>query len=281
MSYLDRIATCNNYNPAHFLSLLADGVQVGEVKHGFVRHLEAWPDVFQVTSEGICLSPDLHSFEERTRQIGKIIRELIEQKVIHRWHGEQYPVSPGSRDNALFLVDRASVSYFGIRAFGQHMNGYVRDGETIKMWLARRALNKWNEPGKLDNMVAGGLPYAISLEENLGKECWEEAAIPAELAARARKVGFISYRAETPTGLKPDTMFCYDLEVPAEFVPACNDGEVAEFDLLPIDEVAEIVCRTEDIKKNSNLVIIDFLLRQGFIPSNHPDYPRLREGLKQ
>lgn len=281
MSFLDRITACNNYDPSHFLPFLADGDRIGAVKHGFAGHLKAWPNVFQVTPHGVTLSPDLNSFEERTRQIAQVVRELIVQKIIRRWHGEQYPVSPDSGGNTLFLLDRASVSYFGVRAFGQHLNGYVRDGENIKMWLARRALNKWNEPGKLDNMVAGGLPYEMSLEKNLEKECYEEASIPPELAARAKKLSFISYRAETSTGLKPDTMYCYDLEVPANFVPRCTDGEVAGFELLPIDEVAQIVRETENIKKNSNLVIIDFLLRRGFISPNHPEYASLLDGLRQ
>lgn len=281
MSYLDRITACNNYDPSHFLPFLADGARIGAVKHGFAGHLEAWPNVFQVTLHGVYLSPDLTSFADRTRQVAQVVQELIGQKIIRRWHGEQYPVSPDSGGNTLFLLDRASVPYFGVRAFGQHLNGYVRDGENMKMWLARRALNKWNEPGKLDNMVAGGLPYGMLLEKNLEKECCEEASIPPELAARAKKLSFISYRAETSTGLKPDTMYCYDLEVPANFVPRCTDGEVAGFELLPIDEVAKIVRETENIKKNSNLVIIDFLLRRGFISPNHPEYVGLLDGLRQ
>ena len=281
MSYLDRVTSCNNYNPSNFLPLLVDGVRVGAVRHDFANHLNAWPEVFRVTCDSVGLSPDLRSFDDRTREVGKVIRALLEQKLIHRWHGEQYPVSPDSRENALFLVDRASVSYFGVRAYGQHLNGYVRDGEAMKMWLARRALDKWNEPGKLDNMVAGGLPYEISLQKNLQKECWEEAAIPPELAAQSRKMGFISYWAETSTGLKPDTMYCYDLEMPADFTPRCTDGEVTGFDLLPIDEVAEIVRSTEEIKKNSNLVIIDFLLRHGVISADHPEYAGLLDGLRQ
>lgn len=281
MSYLDRITTCNNYEPSHFLPLLAEGVQIGSVKHGFSRHLEAWPEVFDVTPGAVALSTNLRTFDERTRKVEEVVRKLVGQRIIHRWHGEKYPVGPDSREDPMFVVDRASVSYFGARAYGQHLNGYVRHGNKVSMWLARRALTKWNEPGKQDNLVAGGLPWNIPLKKNLQKECWEEAAIPAAMAARARPVGFISYRAETPRGLKPDTMYCYDLEVPADFVPRCTDGEVDRFDLLPVEMVAEIVCNTDDIKKNSNLVIIDFLLRHGIIPVDHPDYLALLEGLRQ
>ena len=60
-----------------------------------------------------------------------------------------------------------------------------------------------------------------------------------------------------------------------------DSGEVAGFELLPIEEVARIVYDTEDIKKNSNLVIIDFLLRWGFISLHHPEYAGLLDGLRQ
>ena len=52
-------------------------------------------------------------------------------------------------------------------------------------------------------------------------------------------VGAISYCQETDSGLKPDVMFCYDLELPADFAPRNTDGEVDTFYLWPVEEVAE------------------------------------------
>ena len=51
------------------------------------------------------------------------------------------------------------------------------------------------------------------------KECWEEAGVPKELAAQARPVGAVSYAAMQRAGLKRDVLFCYDLELPLDFVP--------------------------------------------------------------
>lgn len=58
------------------------------------------------------------------------------------------------------------------------------------------------------------------------KECWEEAGVPGELAAAAAPVGFVSYVSMSDEGLKPDVLFCYDLQLPADFVPIPQDGEV-------------------------------------------------------
>src|SRR5205085_8779238 len=122
-------------------------------------------------------------------------------------------------------------------------------------------------PGKLDNTVAGGQPIELGYKENLIKECWEEAGIPPEMATRAIPVGAISYtyQAKEEGGLKPNTLFCYDLEMPENFVPVKNYGEVDEFMLWPIQKVAQIVSDTRQFKLNCNLCIIDFLIRHGFI----------------
>jgi 8-oxo-dGTP pyrophosphatase MutT (NUDIX family) len=130
-------------------------------------------------------------------------------------------------------------------------------------------------------MVAGGQPEGLGIGENLVKECAEEAAIPADLAVAARPVGTISYRHALPAGLKPDEMFCYDLELPADFQPENADGEVHAFTRLPAEEVVAIVRDTDRFKFNCALVLIDFFVRHGLIgPDDEPDYAEICNGLR-
>ncbi|HYN77840.1 MAG TPA: DUF4743 domain-containing protein, partial [Lamprocystis sp. (in: g-proteobacteria)] len=75
-------------------------------------------------------------------------------------------------------------------------------------------------------------------------------------------------------------MYCYDLELPATFVPRCTDGEVESFSLLPAAEVARLVQDTDEFKLNCNLVVIDFLVRHGLIAPDHPDYLPIIQGLR-
>ncbi len=281
MSYLDRIRACNNADLNGFIPLRVAGKGVGWIRKGFAGHLAAWPEVFRVSDRAVGLNPDLDSFADRTEAVAEVTDALVEQGVIDRRHGERYPVTPGTRDEAVFLLDRASAPYFGIRAFGQHMNGFVRDGVDLKMWVARRSRTKSNFPYKLDNMVAGGLPHGMGFEENLIKECWEEASVPSRLARQARAVGVISYCAETRRGLKPDIQYCYDLELPADFEPRCNDDEVEEYYLWPLDRVADLVRESAEFKMNCDLVIIHFLMRHGYITPDHPEYLALGAGLYQ
>jgi 8-oxo-dGTP pyrophosphatase MutT (NUDIX family) len=279
MSYLDRVRACNRYDLTGFRPFRAGGVELGWVSHEFAGVLADWPSVFRVRPDAVDLDPALVGFEERSAAVAQVVDALVGEGAIARHHGEAYPVTASGRDQALFVLDRGAAAYFGIRAFGQHLNGYVRRDDGLWMWVGRRAEHRWNAPGRLDNLVAGGLPHGVSLEANLRKEAWEEAAIPAALAGRAVPVGAVSYRTASKYGLRTDALYCYDLELPPGFVPRCTDGETESFMLWPVERVAAVVRETEEFKRNCNLVVIDFLIRHGLIPPDDPDYLDLIAGL--
>ncbi len=279
MSYLDKIEACNKHDLSHFVPFRVDGDRVGWIRPSLAKQLARWPTTFHVSSTGVLLAPELRSFDDRSAAVEETVRVLINEGVIPYWHGEYYPVTTQGREEARMVIDRGSAGYFGIRAFGQHLNGYVRQGDELKLWIGRRSPDRMHAPDKLDHLVAGGVPYGIGLDENLVKECEEEAGIPTDLARQAVPVGAVSYCAETARGLKPDMLYCYDLELPEDFVPRSTDGETVEFHLWPIRRVADLVNDTDEFKLNCNLVIIDFMIRHGYIRPEHPDYAALVAGL--
>ena len=61
----------------------------------------------------------------------------------------------------------------------------------------------------------------------------------------------------------------------------CNDGEVGKFYLWPVQEVARVVRETDEFKLNCTLVVIDYLLRNGLITPEHPEYKELSCSLQQ
>ena len=281
MSYLNHITALNQCGSQRYLPFKVDHSTVGRMAPGFAAQLTRWPDTFEVGEAEITLAQRLDGFEQRSDALAEVIDTLCAEGVIARHHGEPYRVAADFSSPALLTIDRASVAYFGVRAYGQHLNGYVRDGDELLMWLGRRSRSKPSYPGMLDQLVAGGLPHDITLQDNLAKECWEEAAIPAELADQAVPVGTVSYCRETDAGLKADLLFNYDLQLPTDFVPRANDGEMEEFLLLPLAEVAELVEHSSEFKDNCNLVVIDFLIRHGYLPPEHPEYTALCQGLHQ
>ena len=99
------------------------------------------------------------------------------------------------------------------------------------------------------------------------------------MSAGAVPVGTVSYCSERLEGLRDDVLFNFDLELPSDFRPHNTDGEIQAFYLWPIDRVIEVVRDTDDFKFNCALVVIDFLIRRGFIQPDHPDYVDLVKGL--
>jgi 8-oxo-dGTP pyrophosphatase MutT (NUDIX family) len=281
MSFLDHISLCNTHDLSNYVSLVVDGDAVGHIRKDNLAHLDRFPDVFVRSGQSVSLAPNIESYEDRTAAVDMVVRALFEDGVLTGWRGEPYPVGGQWGGPHAFEVERAAAPFFGARAYGVHINGYVRKENGLHMWIARRADDRPVCPGQFDNMIAGGQPVTLSLKENVIKEAGEEAGVPPDLAATALPTGAITYCAESDIGLKPDIMFCWDLELPADFMPLNADGEIAEFRLLPAAEVMEIVDTTFDFKFNCNLVIVDFCIRHGILPPEHPDYETILKGLRR
>ena len=281
MGYLDRIAECNAHDLDGFLPFRVGEAQPGWVRPGFARRLADFPEAFEVDDSCVRTAPALAGFEERTEAAASALRALSDSGELGRWRDEAYPVGDSLFGPHSMLMDRSAIPFFGIRAYGVHVNGYVRDGGRLLMWIGRRAADKATYPDMLDNFVAGGQPAGIGLMENVIKEAGEEAGVSKDLAAAARAVGAVSYCQETGEGLKPDVMYCYDLELPTSFTPENRDGEIAEFHLWPVERVMETVAETRAFKFNCNLVCIDFFVRHGLIDPESGDYLDIVHGLRR
>ena len=279
MSFLDRIKECNGYDLKRFLPFLVGGERLGFVHRDVVGQLMCFPKVFDLQTNAVHLHEDLSGYSERTVAIAAVVETLAEGGIIKGWYDEAYPVTRNFNQSASFQLERAAAPFFGVCAFGVHINGYFKKGGEIMMWVARRARDKPSFPGMLDHLAAGGQPVGLGLLENVVKECGEEADVPEELAVTAEPKGQISYCKEYQKRLRPDTMFVFDLELPEDFVPRNTDGEVDDFELWPIQKVLETVERTCEYKPNCNLVIIDFLIRHGIVTPDHPDFEAIRAGL--
>ena len=279
MSFLDRIAEVAPLEPSRYRVFRVAGSPVGLISRDFAKRLGAFPLVFCIDDGAVKLSDRLHGLEARTRAVDEALRALAAGDHIPGWRDEHYPVGTSFSAPPLFTMERAAIPLFGVRAYGVHMNGYVRADRGLGMWIGRRSLNKPTGPGKLDQLVAGGQPAGISVRENLIKEAAEEASIAEGLVARAVSVGGISYRTERPEGVRDDVLFTYDLELPPDFRPVNTDGEIESFHLWPIERVIATVRDTDAFKFNCALVVIDFLVRHGCIEPDHPEYVDILSGL--
>jgi hypothetical protein len=280
MALIDRIHDVRLGDLSHFIPFVVDGLRVGRMKPEFAAHLADFGDVFQITPDRIILCDTLRGHEQRTKAVAEVLQTLRERGLVPGWRGELYPVTTEYQADSLFHMERAATILFGLRVYGINVNGYVKLDNRRELWVAKRSMEKVINPGKLDNIVAGGHPVGISVLDNLVKECQEEANIPPSIALRARPVSGISYIRETETGIYEEFCFVYDLELPVDFTPQNMDGEVASFRLWGLDKVEQVLAETRDFSYDAALTTLDFLLRHGTIEADHPDYQKLVMGLR-
>ena len=242
------------------------------------------------------LAPRTGSLTERTGTVASMVSDLVldglipAAKVRHELQ-DVHPLSAGfvgaSARLPLLRLERAAMIYFGVPSYGVHVNGWVRNpdepsnGRPWAMWVAKRSLSKATYAGLYDQMVAGGQPTGISFEENVRKECEEEASLPPEVIQQIRQTGLVSYRYATPKGLSTKFLATYDLEMPQGMCPICSDGEVESFQLMRIDELLDSIREELPLwKPNSALVVIDFAMRHGFIDFSEPGYMEIAHLLR-
>jgi hypothetical protein len=280
VSYLERIAVCHRWDPDAYRPFMVEDLTVGRVGHALARRLRDFPKVFAVSDRAVTVVPELADFDARNKAVHEVLLRLRDDGLVPRWRDEDYSVVQRWGDDPLMKMERGAVPLFGVRGFGVHVNGVVRRRDGQHMWVGYRSKKKQTAPGKLDHIVAGGQPHGLSVLDNLIKEAEEEASIPRDLAETAVPVGAVSYRCERTEGLRDDVLFCYDLDLPADFTPTNNDGEVETFELWHVDRVLETIRVTDHFKFNVSLVILDFAIRRGYLNPDEPGYQAIWEGLR-
>ena len=254
---------------------------VGWVKPDFARLLAEFPGVFYLTDREVHLHERLSEADDRSHAVADVMAKLHEHGAIPGWRGELYPVNRRFGETPLLLIERAATPLFGLQTYGINVNGLVRDGDAWKVWIARRAMTKHVDPGMLDLVVGGGQPFGISIAENLLKECAEEASIGPTLAERAKPVSITTMVIEAAEGLRVGVQFNFDLELPADFQPRNDDGEVSEFMLWSIAQLEENLRGADDFMFDAALAKLDLLVRHGVVDPVGPDYLDLIAQLRQ
>lgn len=277
--YIRHFERCHAHDLSHFVPFCIGHITFGYIKNEFADFLISETGFFESKSYGLELARRFGDFASRSEALAKAAQALS-QKTGTPLRNEMYPVALSYAEEPSAQIDRAAVPWFGVRAWGLHVNGYVKKKDGLYLWIGRRADDRQVEPGKLDNMIGGGNPIGIGLDENLCKEAKEEANIDAPLALTSTLAREINYKVELSDGLRVDTLFIYDLKLPESFVPSNTDGEVEAFTLMPLAQVSELVKNTDEFKFNCGMVVIDFLMRHGFIGPQDPEYDRLNKWLK-
>ena len=158
-----------------------------------------------------------------------------------------------------FRMERAAFRTFGFRSMATHINGYTQ-GNTI--WLGRRSETKPTDPGKLDNLAAGGITADETPWVSARRELWEEAGVPEQIADQIEPVGRIHMRRPSlDRGFHDEQLYIYDLELADNFVPTNHDGEVSGFIEISLLEAAARIL-ADEFTSDAAFVTADFILRR-------------------
>ena len=260
----DGLAARQAFDADALVPWIVAGQRVGWLSRERAALLGRWPQWFDVSAQRVDLRETLASEAERTAALAEVVMRLAEAGHVRGWRDERFAVNTGWGTPTLALIERAAARFFGIRTYAAHMNGLIDGGEAAEpaLWLARRAQTKPIDPGMWDNLVAGGIGHGFDARGALEKECWEEAGIGTELAARLVPRGTQDVLREVPEGIQCETLFAFDLTLPASFVPANQDGEVAGHLRASPDAALDIMADFA-MTVDATLVTLDALARLG------------------
>lgn len=256
------IAAARRFDAAAHVPFAIAGRQVGWLRRGDVARLARWPDVFEFPAGRVELAARYDSVDARSMALASPIGALAAEGAIVGWRDEIYAIRNRFDDPPLAYIERAASRFFGTMTYAVHLNGIVEYAPSapLAIWLGRRSATKATDPGMLDNVVAGGIGWGLGIEDTIAKECWEEAGIAAELAARAIPGRVAHVLRSLPEGTQAEQIFVYDLPLPRDFVPHNQDGEVAEHLLAGVDEIVAWL-RAGEATVDASLAMLDSLLR--------------------
>lgn len=244
--------------------------------------------VDESTSEIRFTSDDFETRNSQIAAIANILREKSDIEDLKGWRDERYAVWSPSHEPYV-LVERSMAGPLGIITYGVHINGYFFDDSTkeIRFWIPRRSATKPTWPYILDNMVAGGIGYPCGIYETVLKESMEEANLEKEVIEKGISSGgvvsYLFYQGNPANDhfnnqksyIVGEVEHVYDMKLDHTVIPKPNDGEVDSFNVMSLPEVMEAL-QNGEFKPNCALVMIDFLVRHGYITTNNePRYLEL------
>lgn len=214
---------------------------------------EAFPSLHLQT--GSDHTPD--RVDARSRFMQALALELREAGLLQNWRGENMQLDHAGRP--FLVMERAAFRTLGLRTPSVHLNGWVCSPDGMLLWVAERSHHKFVDPGRLDNLVGGGLSAGEDLAEGLAREAWEEAGLhfrrvpaPSAWLHVSRRIG---------EGLQDELVAIHDVWLPPHFSATNQDGEVAHAGVMPVGEALPLLLAGR-FTWDAGLVVIDGLLRQ-------------------
>ncbi len=249
-----------DFLPIQFLGGMQAGQVIGYLNPDFapylqdsllknpISHVEMDHDRLTIrNARPLSLSDSLAKLADRMHQGG----------FIPGWRNEDFAWID-QNGHEYFRLERSAFRTFGFRSMATHINGHTKAGN---LWLGRRSETKATDPGRLDNLAAGGIGADETPWVNARRELWEEAGVPPQISDQIEPVGRIHMRRPVPgRGFHDEQLYVYDLELAEHFIPTNHDGEVSGFIEIPLSEAAARIL-ADEFTSDAAFVTADFILR--------------------
>ena len=310
---LDRVRNNNRAGDTLSVPFLVGNQHMGNVLPQAVQAFSDYPSVFSVTRKGLqlidhsdwCTTTTGDLVDLRSQAVHDVLLHLRHQNIIpalQGWRDERFAVRASFHAPPALFIERAAAVLFGVPAYGVFLNGYTveehrgldddDDDETkvvtgsiphhpTHVWVGRRSTSKATWPGRLDSLAAGGLAAGVLPLQAMIQECAEEAGLDVSQPRAASAVSYTGFN-EDGWGLKRDVLFCFDLELPPDFQPRPVDGEMDSNEKIPVHTLLKLLAMpvspddsNNAWKPNVGVVLIDFLVRHGFVDVNDPAFLEL------
>ena len=219
--------------PPQFVGLYLGEKRIGRLAPEHVAPLLDRLPQCQLSERGVVwLGAERSSVQERSTQLAGAAQALRQAGWITGWRDELYSYwgeiehAPDPAEPHAFALERAAFRFFGLRSHAVHINGFAPDG---RVWCGIRSMSKATDPGRIDNLAAGGLSAGESVLDCAIRELHEEAGLDPELARQVQPAGRVVTRRRESQGWHDEALLVYNLLLPAGTVPRNLDGEVSGF----------------------------------------------------
>jgi len=221
--------------------------------------LRRWPQWLQVQARNVVLHCAASARADALATMHDVLRA---DGLIVAWRDESFQLFDVRGHAVGVAIERAATRFWGSLTLGAHCNGFVADasGQPSQLWIARRSFSKATDPGKLDNLVGGGVPAGQSPRDTVVREAWEEAGLTSAQLQGLARGRVLRLLRDIPEGLQREWIHVYDLALPAGLTPCNHDGEVAEFALHPLPQALALAA-SDQMTVDASLVTLDFALR--------------------
>lgn len=242
-----------------FLPVLLNGHRFGWIS-AQRRQLLLSLSLPSIRSTGIGLAIEL---DEVSTGLAALHGTLSQQGILKGWRNEAVDILDWSGALCLGQMERAAARFWGSHTRAVHLNAWVGwdDGAGFQLWLAQRAHDKATDPGLWDNLVAGGLGPREGALQGLKREAMEEAGLDISSAQKLACGPSLKVDRAVPEGWQRETLQVVDAQLPMEFRPFNQDGEVQAFELLGWAD-ARRRALSGAMTADAALVTLDFLRRQ-------------------